>query len=71
VSWLRGRRFISRKVHTPNELETALDAEQADCCVFIEVVMDRMDAPESLRALGPVYARQDYGADCKQFLKGE
>jgi indolepyruvate decarboxylase len=41
-------------------------AEQADCCVFIEVVMDRMDAPEALRTLGRIYARQDYGSNYNQ-----
>jgi indolepyruvate decarboxylase len=59
-----GTPFITRTVHTPNEVETALQlAEQADCCVFIEVVMDRMDAPEALRTLGRIYARQDYGSN--------
>jgi indolepyruvate decarboxylase len=54
--------FTSHKVATQSELESALQhAEHTDSCCFIEVVMERMDAPASLRRLGPAYAQQDYG----------
>ncbi len=56
--------YTSHRVATQSELEFALQhAEQSDSCCFIEVVMERMDAPASLRSLGPVYAQQDYGAE--------
>jgi TPP-dependent 2-oxoacid decarboxylase len=43
------------------ELEAALKAAEAGGkCFFIEVQMDRMDAPEALKTLGAIYARQDY-----------
>jgi indolepyruvate decarboxylase len=54
--------FDSRCVSSVEELEVALEAAAtADSCSFIEVIMDRMDAPNSLRKLGTVYAKQDYG----------
>ena len=57
-----GRPFDSRRVASSDDLDAALAAAgHADRCTFIEVVMDRMDAPEALRRLGPVYAEQDYG----------
>ncbi len=55
-------KFVSRRVQTRDMLEEALhETASADACVFVEVVMDRMDAPETLEKLGPVYAEQDYG----------
>jgi indolepyruvate decarboxylase len=54
--------FDSRRVSAFGELEDALAATVAsDKCHFIELIMDRMDAPEALKTLGPVYARKDYG----------
>jgi len=57
-------KFSSQRVASPDELEAALgEASGGGKCFFIEVVMGRMDAPEILRKLGPIYARQDYGRD--------
>lgn len=57
-----GTAFDSKRVETTQELEAALTvATRPDRLHFIEVVMDRMDAPASLKKLGPIYARQDYG----------
>ena len=57
-----GARFDSRCVSSVEQLEIALEAAgAAKSCFFIEVMMDRMDAPDSLRKLGTVYAKQDYG----------
>ena len=54
--------FHSCRVTTTTELQKALEtAQSADCCFFIEVVMQRMDAPQALKTLGPIYAKQDYG----------
>jgi len=54
--------FDSRRVSTVGELEDALAATVAsDKCHFIELMMERMDAPQALKMLGPVYARLDYG----------
>jgi indolepyruvate decarboxylase len=54
--------FESRRVSTVGELEGALVATVASGkCHFIELVMERMDAPQALKTLGPVYAKQDYG----------
>jgi indolepyruvate decarboxylase len=54
--------FESRRVSTVGELEDALAATGASGkCHFIELVMERMDAPQALKTLGPVYAKQDYG----------
>src|ERR1700688_5099850 len=51
-----------RRVSTVGELEGALVATVASGkCHFIELVMERMDAPQALKTLGPVYAKQDYG----------
>lgn len=64
--------FTSQRVTTQSELESVLqDAEQSDSCRFIEVVMERMDAPASLRKLGPVYAHQDYGPGYVNGLSGK
>ena len=57
-----GARFDSRRVSTADELEAALAAAgSAEGCRFVEVMLGRMDAPESLKALGRVYSKQDYG----------
>jgi indolepyruvate decarboxylase len=57
-----GADFDSRRVSTVGELEDALTATVAsEKCHFIELMMERMDAPQALKALGPVYARLDYG----------
>ena len=57
-----GAEFDSRRVTSVDELEAGLKAAEAgDKCFFMEVQMDRMDAPEALKALGAIYARQDYG----------
>ena len=49
-------------VTSMEELEAVLEAaSEPNRCCFVEVRFDRMDAPESLRRLGPRYARQDYG----------
>lgn len=54
--------FDSRRVGTVGELEDALAATLAsDKCHFIEMLMERMDAPETLKMSGPVFARLDYG----------
>jgi hypothetical protein len=54
-------------VTTVGELEDALQqAAKGDKCFFIETMMPRMDAPASLKKLGPVYARQDYGKSWEQ-----
>jgi indolepyruvate decarboxylase len=54
--------FESRRVSTVGELEDALSATGASGkCHFIELVMERMDAPQALKTLGPVYAKQNYG----------
>ncbi|MNJ48826.1 Alpha-keto-acid decarboxylase [compost metagenome] len=55
----RSRHFT---VHTEDQLEAALvEAEGADTLVFIEVVMERMDAPESLKRFARLFAEFDYG----------
>jgi indolepyruvate decarboxylase len=53
---------VGYRVTSMEELEAALAAvsERNRCC-FVEVMLERMDAPDSLRRLGPLYARQDYG----------
>jgi indolepyruvate decarboxylase len=57
-----GAEFDSRRVTSINELEAALEAaETGGECFFVEIQMKRMDAPEALKTLGAVYARQDYG----------
>ena len=57
-----GAAFNSKRVTSPDELDAALEeAGRANRCTFIEVIMGRMDAPDALRKLGPIYARQDYG----------
>jgi len=57
-----GNPFHSVKVTSMRELEQALIvAESPKHPVFIEVVMERMDSPESLKKLAPQYARQSYG----------
>lgn len=49
-------------VTTRQQMEDVLTlAEVSDRLTFVEVVMDRMDAPQSLKALGPVYAELAYG----------
>jgi indolepyruvate decarboxylase len=54
--------FDSRRVSTVGEFEDALTATVAsEKCHLIELMMERMDAPQALKALGPVYARLDYG----------
>src|ERR1700676_163850 len=54
--------FESRRVSTVGELEDALVATVASGkCHFVELVMERMDAPQALKTLGPVYAKKDYG----------
>jgi indolepyruvate decarboxylase len=54
--------YDSRRVRSISELENALGATAArQKCFFIEVMFDRMDAPDALKKLGKVYARQDYG----------
>jgi indolepyruvate decarboxylase len=54
--------FDSRRVSSVGELEDALTSTAAaDKCHFIELMMERMDAPQALKTLGPVYARLDYG----------
>lgn len=52
----------SRRINSISELEAVL-SECADRpkCFFIEVMLERMDAPDALKILGKVYARQDYG----------
>jgi indolepyruvate decarboxylase len=56
-----GADFDSRCVSSVGQLEEALQAAgAANSCIFIEVMMDRMDAPEALRKLGAAYAKQDY-----------
>lgn len=55
-------KFYSRRVTSEADLELALeDTAKSDCCCFLEVMMERLDAPAALRKLGPVYAQQDYG----------
>ena len=62
ATFAAGAAFDSRCVSSIEDFEAALAAAaNAESCSFIEVMMDRMDAPESLRKLGPVYAKQDYG----------
>ena len=54
--------FQTFRAQTLEQLDSALHSvEQPDSCVFIEVILPRMDAPASLTALGPVFARLDYG----------
>ncbi|WP_460418191.1 alpha-keto acid decarboxylase family protein [Pseudomonas sp. microsymbiont 2] len=55
----RARHFT---VHTEDQLEvTLIEAEACDSLVFIEVVMERMDAPESLKRFARLFAEFDYG----------
>jgi TPP-dependent 2-oxoacid decarboxylase len=57
-----GAAFESRTVTTVDEMEDALQsAAKGGKCFFIEIMMPRMDAPASLKKLGPIYASQDYG----------
>ncbi|GAA4250282.1 alpha-keto acid decarboxylase family protein [Dactylosporangium darangshiense] len=55
-------RAISVKVRTEGELAAALDAAAAnrDRLVFVEAVMDRLDAPESVVRIGKAFAAADY-----------
>jgi len=49
-------------VRTHGELTEALvQAEKRDCLCLIELQMDPMDMPDSLRAMGPLVAQFDYG----------
>jgi indolepyruvate decarboxylase len=53
---------VAYRVTSMEELEAVLKAaSEPNKCQFVEVKFERMDAPESLRRLGPLYARQDYG----------
>jgi indolepyruvate decarboxylase len=55
-------KFYSRRIASEADLELALeDTAKSDCCCFLEVMMERLDAPAALRKMGPVYAQQDYG----------
>ncbi|MCU1293506.1 MAG: pyruvate decarboxylase, partial [Bryobacterales bacterium] len=55
-------RFTTFRVETSAELDAALKiAAEPEHCIFIEVILPRMDAPPLLKALGPVFARLDYG----------
>jgi indolepyruvate decarboxylase len=57
-----GTAFHRFRVETPEELDSVLrDCETPKECLFVEVMLPRMDAPPLLKALGPVFARQDYG----------
>jgi indolepyruvate decarboxylase len=55
-------RFTTMRVETCAELDEALQiAAEPEHCTFIEVILPRIDAPPLLKALGPVFAKQDYG----------
>ncbi|MGI5241017.1 alpha-keto acid decarboxylase family protein [Dactylosporangium sp. CA-139066] len=55
-------RAITVTVRTEGELTAALDAAAAnrDRLVFVEAVMDRLDAPESVVRIGKAFAASDY-----------
>ncbi|MEU3188245.1 alpha-keto acid decarboxylase family protein [Streptomyces sp. NPDC006923] len=55
-------RAIGISARTEDEFAAALDAagEHRDRLAFIEVTMDRMDAPENLVKLGKAFANEDY-----------
>lgn len=57
-----GGDFKYVRVETGAQLDSALQGLQSpEVCVFVEVILPRMDAPPLLKKLGPVFARQDYG----------
>lgn len=59
----RSRRLI---VHTEDQLEAAVEqAATANELVFIEVMMERMDAPESLKRFAKMFADFDFGPSPK------
>lgn len=54
--------FLSLKVRTVAELETALGmASNSDCFTLAELLMDKLDAPASLLRMGPCIAEFDFG----------
>ncbi len=54
--------FTTYRVETVSQLDAAINAaENSRQCVFIEVILPRMDGPPLLKKLGPVFARLDYG----------
>ena len=62
------QRFV---VETPSQLEETLQAvNRGDALTLIELRLDPMDAPESLKQFGDVVARYDYGEAAYQQLKG-
>ena len=57
-----GEDHDSLRVTSTEDLDAALSTcADPQRCYFIEVKFDRMDAPETLKKLGKIYARQDYG----------
>ena len=53
----------SCRINSTSELETALGrCDDPRKLYFFEVMLERMDAPDALKTLGKVYARQDYGS---------
>jgi len=57
-----GARVLGLSASTEDELERALsEAEAADCLTMIELHLEKLDAPEGLKRMGPMVAEFDYG----------
>lgn len=55
-------RTFTAIVKTEDDLEKVLaEVEDSDCACFIELLLDPEDAPEALKAFGPLTAELDYG----------
>ncbi len=57
-----GARVKTLSAATEDELERVLsEAETADCMTMIELHLEKLDAPEGLKRMGPMVAEFDYG----------
>ena len=57
-----GARVLGLSARTEDELERALsEAEKSECLTMIELHLEKLDAPEGLKRMGPMVAEFDYG----------
>jgi indolepyruvate decarboxylase len=57
-----GARVLGLSASTEDELERALSAaEKSDCLTMVELHLEKLDAPEGLKRMGPMVAEFDYG----------
>ncbi len=57
-----GARVLGLSASTEDELERALgEAEKSNCLTMIELHLEKLDAPEGLKRMGPMVAEFDYG----------